>query len=100
LIAYSPSPSKGGEEMKIKPQYDWCQVKVTKITSVGKIQLAESSQKDEEVVEVIAVGPDCERVKKGDRVVCVPLTGQNIPIDGSSDVVFVREENIIAIIED
>jgi co-chaperonin GroES (HSP10) len=86
--------------MKIKPQYDWVQVKVTKISAIGKIQLAESSQRDEEIVEVLAVGSDCTRVKKGDRVVCIPLTGQNIPIDGRTDCVFVKEENIIAIIEE
>jgi len=85
--------------VKIKPQYDWVWVKVTKLTAIGKIQLADSAQKDEEVVEVIEVGPDVTRVKKGDRIVCLPLTGQCIPI-GHLDHVFIKEENIITIVEE
>ena len=85
--------------MKIKPQYDWCQVKVTKTTAIGRIQLAESAQKEEEIVEVLEVGPDCKFIKKGDRIVCIPLSGQMFPIDGK-ETVFIREENIITIVEE
>lgn len=72
-------------------------VKVEKATEKSGIVLPDTAQKEEEVVEVLAIGEEVEKVAVGDRVVAMPLSGQLIPINGK-DSVFIKESDVIAMV--
>lgn len=73
-------------------------VKVVQRADVsGGILIPDSAARPEEVVEVVAIGADVTVCKVGDRVVCTPGTGVQMPIDGK-ECVFIQQRNIIAII--
>jgi len=82
----------------IKPTKSWILVKVGKVTEKSGIVLPDTAQKEEEVVEVLAIGEEVEKVVVGSRVVAMPQSGQSIPINGA-EAVFIRESDVIAIIE-
>ncbi|MDP2942162.1 MAG: co-chaperone GroES [Candidatus Omnitrophota bacterium] len=82
----------------IKPARNWILVKVEKITEKAGIVLPDTAQKEEEVVEVLAVGEDVEKIVVGNRVVAVPASGHSIPINGTESV-FIKETDVIAIVE-
>ena len=83
----------------IKPTKNWILVKVEKATEKAGIVLPDTAQREEEVVEVKAVGEEVELVKVGARVVAVPQSGHMIPINGVENV-FIKDSDIIAIIEE
>ena len=82
----------------IKPTKNWILVKVEKATEKSGIVLPDTAQREEEVVEVLAIGEEVEKIAVGNRVVAMPLSGQLIPINGT-DSVFIKETDVIAIIE-
>jgi len=82
----------------IKPMNNWILVKVEKVTEKAGIVLPDTAQKEEEVVEVLAVGEEVTDVSVGQRVVAMPQSGQSIPINGKESV-FIKETDVIAIIE-
>ena len=81
----------------IKPVKNWILLKVEKATEKSGIVLPDTAQKEEEVVEVLAVGEDVEKITVGSRVVAMPQSGQSIPINGV-EAVFIKESDVIAII--
>lgn len=82
----------------IRPTKNWILVKVGKVTEKSGIVLPDTAQKEEEVVEVLAIGEEVEKVAVGARVVAMPQSGQSIPINGT-EAVFIKESDVIAIIE-
>ena len=82
----------------IKPMRNWILVKVEKATEKSGIVLPDTAQREEEVVEVLAIGAEVEKIAVGNRVVAMPMSGQMIPIDGTESV-FIKETDVIAIIE-
>ena len=82
----------------IKPTKNWILVKVEKAKERAGIVLPDTVQKEEEVVEVLAIGEEVEKVVVGSRVVAMPQSGQSIPINGTESV-FIKESDVIAIIE-
>ncbi len=82
----------------IKPVKNWILVKVEKATEKSGIVLPDTAQKEEEVVEVLAIGEEVEKIVVGSRVVAMPQSGQSIPINGAESV-FIKESDVIAIIE-
>ena len=81
----------------IKPMRNWILVKVEKATEKSGIVLPDTAQREEEVVEVLAIGAEVEKIAVGNRVVAMPMSGQMIPIDGTESV-FIKETDVIAII--
>ena len=59
--------------------------------------LPDTAQREEEVVEVLAIGAEVEKIAVGNRIVAMPMSGQMIPIDGTESV-FIKETDVIAII--
>ena len=82
----------------IKPTKNWILVKVEKATEKAGIVLPDTAQKEEEVVEVLAIGEEVTKVAVGDRVVAMPASGHSIPINGAESV-FIKETDVIAIVE-
>ncbi len=82
----------------IKPVKNWILVKVEKATEKAGILLPDTAQKEEEVVEVLAIGEEVEKITVGSRVVAMPQSGHSIPINGTESV-FIKETDVIAIIE-
>ena len=80
---------------QIAPLLDWMLVKVVKSKGIGKIELPEQYEKDEEVVEVVAIGPDVTKVIVGERIVPVNMSGTAAQIEGVQHV-FIRERDVIA----
>ena len=83
----------------IKPTKNWILVKVEKTTEKSGIVLPETAQREEEVVEVLATGDEVLNIKVGNRVVAMPQSGQMIPINGV-ETVFIKESDVIAVIEE
>ena len=81
----------------IKPMRNWILVKVEKATEKSGIVLPDTAQREEEVVEVLAIGAEVEKIAVGNRVVAMPMSGQMIPINGTESV-FIKETDVIAII--
>jgi len=82
----------------IKPMRNWILVKVEKVTEKSGIVLPDTAQREEEVVEVLAIGEEVDKIAVGNRVVAVPASGHSIPINGTESV-FIKETDVIAIIE-
>jgi len=82
----------------INPMRNWILVKVNKATEKSGIVLPDTAQKEEEVVEVLAIGEEVTKIAVGNRVVAMPQSGQAIPINGTESV-FIKESDVIAIIE-
>ena len=81
----------------IKPTKNWILVRVEKATEKAGIVLPDTAQREEEVVEVLAIGAEVEKIAVGNRVVAMPMSGQMIPINGTESV-FIKETDVIAII--
>lgn len=79
----------------IKPMKNWILVKVEKATEKAGIVLPDTAQREEEVVEVLAIGEEVENVSVGNRVVAIPASGHSIPINGVESV-FIKESDVIA----
>lgn len=83
--------------MRVTPIGKFIFVKVTKSTSVGGIVLPEVNQQEEEIVEVLGIGPDVTTITKGQRVLCMPGSGIPTPM---KDHVLVREQDVVAIVKE
>lgn len=79
----------------ISPLTEWMLVKVVKSKGTGKIKVPDQFEKDEEVVEVVAIGPDVTKVAVGDRIVPVNMSGTAAQIEGVQHV-FIKERDVIA----
>ena len=90
--------------MKIKPCNDWVFFKASVIQKIGRIELPDTAQKQEEHVLVLGIGPDVKRIKKNDKIIItfkdVIKYKKDDDTDKSSMYGFIREEDIIANIED
>ena len=83
--------------MRVTPIGKHIFVKVTQLKESGGIVLPEQHQTEEEIVEVLGIGPDVSLVKKGDRVLCMPGCGIPTPVKNH---VIVREADIVAIVKE
>jgi len=96
--------------MKLKPLYD--RVVVKKIEeeqkSPGGIILPDTAKEESQLGEVIAVGEGKLlengeirplKVKKGDKVIFSKYAGNEIKVEGE-ELLILREEDILAIVED
>ncbi len=70
-------------------------VKVDTVTETEGIVLPEKYAREEEIVEVLAIGEEVTKVAPGDRIVAMPSAGLEIPIDGKPSV-FIKESDVIA----
>ena len=91
--------------MTLKPMADNILLQQTaaeETTSFGII-LAGNSKEKPEIYEVVAVGPGTKdvtvTVKPGEKVVVGKFTGNEIKLDGK-DYKFVKQEDILAVVED
>ncbi len=70
-------------------------VKVNTLKEKDGIVLPDKYAREEEIVEVLAIGEEVDKVKPGDRIIAMPNTGFEIPIDGKPSV-FIKEADVIA----
>lgn len=86
--------------MKIIPQRDWIYLKIKKITKVGSIEIPDAVLEEEEIMEVIAVGPLVKKIKLKDRVIFLPQEAVKYTTLGKDEMnAFIREEDVIAVVK-
>jgi chaperonin GroES len=73
------------------------QEKTNKKTASGLI-LPETAQKRTSITQVLAVGPDVERVNVGERILFKEYTQHEISYDGT-DYVLIEENDVLAMVE-
>ena len=67
--------------------------------TVSGIVLATATKEKPAIYEVMAVGPQVDAVKAGDKVVVSKHTGTDITLD-KVDYKFVKQEELLAVVED
>jgi len=96
--------------MKIKPLYDRVVVKKVEVEqkTAGGIILPDTAKEESQVGEVVAVGEGRIlengeirplKVKEGNRVLYSKYAGNEVELDGEKYLI-IREEDILAVIED
>ncbi|SMO79041.1 chaperonin GroES [Balnearium lithotrophicum] len=96
--------------MKLKPLYDRVVVKKIEVEqkTSGGIILPDTAKEESQIGEVIAVGEGKLldngeirplKVKVGDKVLFSKYAGNEIKLDGE-ELLVIREEDILAIVED
>ncbi len=96
--------------MKIKPLYDRVVVKKTEVEqkTAGGIILPDTAKEESQIGEVVAVGEGRLlengevrplKVKEGDKVLYSKYAGNEVELDGEKYLI-IREEDILAVIED
>jgi chaperonin GroES len=96
--------------MKLKPLYDRVVVKKIEVEqkTSGGIILPDTAKEESQIGEVIAVGEGRLldngeirplKVKVGDKVLFSKYAGNEIKLDGE-ELLVIREEDILAIVED
>ncbi len=90
--------------MKVFPQKDWLYVHVKKTTVIGRIEVPDIVQSEEQIITVLHVGKDVKLAKCGDEILIVPnaLVGHYIPNETTRDEMkgFVQEESIMGIVKE
>lgn len=90
--------------MKVTPCENWVHFKAGVVKKIGRLELPDMAQKQEEYVIALEVGPDVKKIKKNDKLIIVPADAvkhQRTDIDDADTMYgFIREENIIAKVED
>jgi chaperonin GroES len=97
-------------EMKLKPLYDRVVVKKIEMEqkTAGGIILPDTAKEESQIGEVIAVGEGKLlengeirplKVKEGDKVLFSKYAGNEVKVDGE-ELLIIREEDILAIVED
>lgn len=84
--------------MKIQPQNDFIYIKVEKIEKLGRIEIPDTVKDDEEKVTVLGIGPEVEKIKVGNKIICMPKTGIQVPAEGEMRQ-FIREKDVMAVIK-
>jgi len=85
--------------MKIHPVGTTIHVKVNvKKDKTGIVVPDNVEKQEEEVVDVLGVGPDVTLTQPGERVIARHNSGQRSIVDGQ-DCVFIQESDVLAIIE-
>ena len=86
--------------MKVTPLGDRLLVKPDDAAAEqqGGIYLPDSAQEKPQNGTVVAVGPDVENVKKGDRVLLPKFGGSEVTIDGV-DHSIMREDDVLGILK-
>lgn len=87
--------------MKIRPCENWVYFKAQIIKKIGRLELPDTAQEQEENVLVLEVGPNVKKIKKNDKLI---ITFRDVINHKKGDDVdsmygFVREEDVIAKIE-
>ncbi len=91
--------------MKLKPMADNILLKATEAeeTTSSGIILATSNKEKPAIYEVVSAGPGTKEVevtvKAGDKVIVSKFSGNEIKLDGQ-DYKFVKQEDILAVVED
>lgn len=88
--------------MKIIPLTNYVYFKANLIKKIGRLELPETAHEREESVTIIVIGEDVKKIKVGDKIIIRPQDIIRHPITDDKDIVygFIREENIIAKIEE
>jgi co-chaperonin GroES (HSP10) len=102
IIHLGTMPTKA--RLKFQPTADFIQVKYQAETKVGGVFIpGQAKPRDYVVVEVIAVGPDCKKVKAGDRVIIstngIHGKADGILVDGVR-VHFTQERVVLAVVDE
>ena len=87
--------------MNIKPQRDWLYLKLKKITKVGRIEIPDAAAlEEEEIVEVLSIGPLVKKIKVGDKLIVLPreIIRHNVLTAKDEMNAFIREEFIVAVV--
>ena len=87
--------------MKLKPMGENILLKQKEAAeaTVSGIVLATATKEKPAIYEVMAVGPQVDAVKAGDKVVVSKHTGTDITLD-KVDYKFVKQEELLAVVED
>ncbi len=83
--------------MRVSPIGKYIFVKVTRAAEQGGIVLPEQHQSEDEVVEILGVGPEVTLYSKGQRILCIPGSGIPTPV---KDHVLVREQDVVAVVKE
>jgi len=83
--------------MRVNPIGKYLFVKVTRPAEQGGIVLPDAHQAEDEVVEVLGVGPEVTMYHRGDRILCIPGSGVPTPV---KDHVLVREQDVVAVVKE
>ena len=87
--------------MKLKPMADNVLLKQHEAaeTTVSGIVLATTSKEKPAIYEIVAVGPKCQDLNPGDKVVVSKFVGTDVTLD-KVDYKFVKMEDILAVVTD
>lgn len=93
----------------IKPVGTWIHIEVVKPEILGTLAIPDNARIEEEIVTVKTVGPDVTLCKPGDRIICRPQSGIQLPWGFTEDTIqdvddirkkmiyFCKESDIIAV---
>ena len=84
--------------MGLKPLHDRVIVKRKdeEEKTAGGIYIPDSAKEKPQGGEVVAAGPECKTVKKGDAVLFAKYAGSEFSVD-SEDLIIMREDDILGI---
>lgn len=84
--------------MALKPLHDRVIVKRTEEqeTTAGGIIIPDSAKEKPQGGEIVAAGPDCKTLKKGDSVLFAKYAGTEFDMDGD-DLLIMREDDILGV---
>jgi chaperonin GroES len=84
--------------MDLKPLHDRVIVKRKdeEEKTAGGIYIPDSAKEKPQGGEIVAAGPDCKTVKKGDSVLFAKYAGSEFSMD-SEDLVIMREDDILGV---
>ena len=64
--------------------------------TAGGIYIPDSAKEKPQGGEIVAAGPDCQTVKKGDSVLFAKYAGSEFALDGD-DLIIMREDDILGV---
>lgn len=84
--------------MSLKPLHDRVIVKRKEgeEKTAGGIYIPDSAKEKPQGGTVVAAGPECKTVKKGDAIVFAKYAGSEFKMDGE-DLVIMREDDILGV---
>jgi len=84
--------------MGMKPLHDRVIVKrkAEEEKTAGGIYIPDSAKEKPQGGEIMAAGPDCKTVKKGDSILFAKYAGSEFSMDGD-DLIIMREDDILGV---
>ncbi len=84
--------------MALKPLHDRVIVKrkVEEDRTAGGIYIPDSAKEKPQGGEILAAGPECKTVKRGDSILFAKYAGSEFSLDGD-ELVIMREDDILGV---